>query len=63
MVCCGLDKQTRGCHLPDIVKAWEHSVASGLKLVMGHKQGGKQIELTIIYNKEPSSQTERALHG
>jgi len=40
-----------------------YPVASGLKLVTGHNQRGKQIELTIISNKQPSSQTERTLHG
>jgi hypothetical protein len=32
-------------------------VHSGLKLVMGHNQQGRQIKLTIIFHNKPSSET------
>jgi hypothetical protein len=39
-----------------------YPVAGGLELAMEHNQWGRQINLTIFHS-QPSSKTERALHG
>jgi hypothetical protein len=35
----------------------QYLVPSGLKLVMGHNQQGRQMKLTIIFHNKPSSET------